>query len=40
MAGTVSLGAGGHGIAINVDATELVEALNATIADVTEPAEG
>jgi Cys-tRNA(Pro)/Cys-tRNA(Cys) deacylase len=37
MAGTVSLGAGAHGVAVSVDATELVEALNATIADVTEP---
>ncbi|HET6626935.1 MAG TPA: YbaK/EbsC family protein [Nocardioidaceae bacterium] len=37
MAGTVSLGAGAHGVAVNVDATELVEALNATVADVTEP---
>jgi Cys-tRNA(Pro)/Cys-tRNA(Cys) deacylase len=37
MAGTVSLGAGGHGVAVTVDATELVTALNATVADVTEP---
>lgn len=38
IAGTVSLGAGAHGVAVNVDATELVTALNATVADVTEPA--
>jgi Cys-tRNA(Pro)/Cys-tRNA(Cys) deacylase len=37
MAGTVSLGGGAHGVALNVDATELVTALNATVADVTEP---
>lgn len=39
MHGTVSLGAGGHGVAVSVDATELVTALNATVADVTEPAQ-
>lgn len=37
IAGTVSLGAGGHGVALLVDATELVQALNATVADVTQP---
>ena len=38
MAGTVSLGAGAQGVAVSVDAAELVEALNAVVADVTEPA--
>jgi Cys-tRNA(Pro)/Cys-tRNA(Cys) deacylase len=37
MAGTVSLGAGAHGVAVSVDATELVTALDAIVADVTEP---
>ena len=37
IAGTVSLGAGEHGVAVSVDATELVQALDATVADVTEP---
>jgi Cys-tRNA(Pro)/Cys-tRNA(Cys) deacylase len=37
MAGTVSLGGGAFGVALAVDATELVTALNATVADVTEP---
>jgi Cys-tRNA(Pro) deacylase len=37
MTGTVSLGGGAHGVALSVDADELVTALNATVADVTEP---
>lgn len=37
MAGTVSLGAGAHGVALSVNAIELVTALNATVGDVTEP---
>ncbi|MGH3331173.1 MAG: aminoacyl-tRNA deacylase [Nocardioidaceae bacterium] len=37
MAGTVSLGGGAHGVALSVDATELVTALDATVADVTDP---
>lgn len=36
-AGRISLGAGGHGIAVTVDAAELVEALGAEVADVTDP---
>ena len=36
IAGTVSVGGGAHGVALTVDATELVTALNATVADVTE----
>ena len=35
--GVVSLGAGAHGVALTVDATDLVAALAATVADVTEP---
>ena len=38
ISGTVSLGGGDHGVALTVDATELVTALSATAADVTEPA--
>jgi Cys-tRNA(Pro) deacylase len=38
MTGTVSLGGGAHGVALSVDAAELVRALDATVADVTERA--
>ncbi len=37
VTGQVSLGAGAHGVAVLVDATRLVEALGAVVADVTEP---
>jgi Cys-tRNA(Pro) deacylase len=37
LAGPVSLGAGAHGVALLVDAGQLVDALGATVADVTEP---
>ena len=37
LQGQVSLGGGAHGVAITVDAAEAVEALGATVADVTEP---
>ena len=37
MTGRVSLGGGAHGVALSVDANELVTALGATVADVTEP---
>ena len=37
MSGPVSLGAGAHGVAVTVDAAELVAALGAVVADVTEP---
>jgi Cys-tRNA(Pro)/Cys-tRNA(Cys) deacylase len=37
MSGPVSIGGGGHGVALTVDADELVSALDATVADVTEP---
>ena len=39
MAGAVSLGAGASGVAVTVDATELVQALNAEVADVTDARE-
>lgn len=35
--GAVSLGGGGHGVALTVDAADLVAALDASVADVTEP---
>jgi Cys-tRNA(Pro) deacylase len=37
VAGTVSLGGGAHGVALSVDGTALTTALNATVADVTDP---
>jgi len=37
IAGTVSIGGGAHGVALTVDAAELLAALDATVADVTEP---
>ena len=38
MTGPVSIGGGDHGVALTVDADELVAVLEATVADVTEPA--
>lgn len=38
VGGTVSIGAGAHGVAATVDGAELVAALGAQQADVTEPA--
>jgi Cys-tRNA(Pro)/Cys-tRNA(Cys) deacylase len=35
--GTVSIGAGEHGAALTVDAEQLLAALRATVADVTQP---
>ena len=40
MAGQVSIGAGEHGAALTVDAEALVQALGATVADVTEGSGG
>ncbi len=37
LSGEVSIGGGAHGVALTVDAGELVTALGATVADVTEP---
>lgn len=36
IGGRVSIGAGAHGVALTVDSGELVAALGATVADVTE----
>ena len=38
VTGTVSIGGGAHGVALTVDAAALVDALDATVADVTDPA--
>ena len=35
---TISIGGGAHGVGLTVDAAALIHALDATIADVTEPA--
>lgn len=40
LAGPVSIGGGAHGVALTVDATELVTSLDATVVDVTDPAKG
>jgi Cys-tRNA(Pro)/Cys-tRNA(Cys) deacylase len=37
LSGQVSIGGGAHGVALTVDTDELVSALDATVADVTEP---
>jgi Cys-tRNA(Pro) deacylase len=37
LSGSISVGGGAHGVALTVDSAELVEALGATVADVTEP---
>jgi prolyl-tRNA editing enzyme YbaK/EbsC (Cys-tRNA(Pro) deacylase) len=37
MSGEITLGAGAHGVAVAVDAADVVRALDATVADVTEP---
>lgn len=34
--GTISLGAGAHGVAVTVEATDVIAALDATVADVTD----
>lgn len=39
VTGTISLGGGAHGVALTVDAAELLAALGATVADVTQPLE-
>ncbi|QSR26495.1 hypothetical protein CFH99_12760 [Nocardioides aromaticivorans] len=38
VAGRVSIGGGAHGVALTVEAADLVSALGATVADVTDPA--
>jgi len=37
MTGPVSIGGGAHGVALTVDADDLVRVLDATVADVTDP---
>ena len=37
VTGTVSIGGGAHGVALTVSAADLVDALDATVADVTDP---
>lgn len=37
VTGQVSIGGGAHGVALTVDAGALLDALDATVADVTEP---
>jgi prolyl-tRNA editing enzyme YbaK/EbsC (Cys-tRNA(Pro) deacylase) len=36
ISGTISLGGGDHGVGITVNADDLVKALGATVADVTD----
>ena len=38
LAGPISVGGGAHGVALTVDAGELLRALDATVGDVTDPA--
>jgi Cys-tRNA(Pro) deacylase len=38
VAGTVSIGGGAYGVALTVDASALLAALDAVVADVTDPA--
>lgn len=37
--GRISIGSGAHGVALTVDAGQLLTALDATVADVTEPGQ-
>ena len=37
VTGTISIGGGGHGVGISLDADELLAAIAATRADVTDP---
>lgn len=40
VSGVVSLGGGDHGVSVTADAADLISALDAEIADVTDPLEG
>jgi Cys-tRNA(Pro)/Cys-tRNA(Cys) deacylase len=40
VTGTISLGAGAHGVAVTVEARDVVAALGATVADVTDSPTG
>jgi Cys-tRNA(Pro) deacylase len=37
LEGTISIGGGAHGVALTVDAAALLAAIDATVADVTDP---
>ena len=37
ISGEITLGAGAHGVAVAVDATQTLSALHATVADITDP---
>lgn len=37
VTGTISIGGGAHGVALTVDAADLIDVLDATVADVTDP---
>jgi prolyl-tRNA editing enzyme YbaK/EbsC (Cys-tRNA(Pro) deacylase) len=39
LSGRVSIGGGAHGVALTVDAGDLVRLLGATVADVTDPVD-
>jgi Cys-tRNA(Pro) deacylase len=39
LTGTVSLGAGAHGVAVTVESAQLVAVLDAEVADVTDPVD-
>jgi hypothetical protein len=34
---TITLGAGGHGLALEADADAILQALNASVADISDP---
>jgi Cys-tRNA(Pro)/Cys-tRNA(Cys) deacylase len=38
LTGVVSIGGGAHGVALTVEAADLIQKLDATVADVTDPA--
>src|SRR5690606_15311968 len=40
LTGRISIGGGAHGVAATLQATDLVRVLKATVADVTDAAEG
>lgn len=40
VTGEISIGGGDHGVGMTLDAAALLAALDATVADVTEPADG
>lgn len=37
VTGVISIGAGQHGVSLQVDGTDLIRALNADVADITDP---